>query len=60
MPTLPIRDTHSETKAALLSKTDHEKSMGETPHLVDFLRASPLYGVNLDLQRDPSFDRDSD
>jgi prevent-host-death family protein len=47
-------------KAVLLSKVDYEKLIGKKPHLIDFLRTSPLVGVELDLQRDQSLDRDID
>lgn len=49
-----------EERAVLLSKLDYEKLIGKQPHLIDFLRASPLVGVPLDLQRDKSLDRDID
>lgn len=50
----------SEETAVLISKLDYEKLIGEKPHLIDFLRTSPLVGVALDLQRDQSLDRDVD
>ncbi len=49
---------HGEDKAVLISKNDYEKLIAKKPHLVDFLRASPLVGVKLELQRDTSLDRD--
>ncbi|MFA6037292.1 MAG: type II toxin-antitoxin system Phd/YefM family antitoxin [Legionellales bacterium] len=51
---------HGEEKAVLLSKVDYDELIGKKPHLIDFLRASPLVGIKLDLERDQSLDRDID
>lgn len=46
---------HGQKTAIIISKNDYEKLSGKKPHLVDFLQASPLIGIGLDLQRDTSF-----
>ncbi len=46
-----------EEKAIWLSKHEYKKLIHENLHLIDFLGASPLVGVELDLQRDQSLDR---
>jgi prevent-host-death family protein len=46
--------------AVVLSSEDYERLRGPKPPLVDFLRASPLAGTELDLERDRSAGRDID
>jgi prevent-host-death family protein len=47
-------------EAVLLSKQDYERLVGVKPNLFDFMRQSPLKGLELDLERDPSPLRDLD
>jgi len=44
-------------EAVLLSKAQYDKLANKKPHLVDFLRHSPLVGLDLDLTRDQSLTR---
>lgn len=45
---------HGRAAAVLLSKADYDRLVGPKPNLVDFLQASPLRGLRLDLPRDRS------
>lgn len=45
-------------EAVLLSKREYERLIGTKPNLFDFMRNSPLKGVELDLERDQSKIRD--
>jgi antitoxin Phd len=47
-----------ENTAIVLSQQDYEKLIGEKKNLWDFLRASPLKGIELEIERDPSFPRE--
>ncbi len=47
-------------EAVLLSKTDYERLMGTKPNLFDFMRASPLKGLDIRCERDQSQNRDVD
>lgn len=47
-----------ENAAIVLSQKDYERLVGEKESLVDFLSASPLKGVELELARDKSLPRD--
>jgi len=51
-----------EETAVVLSKADYDKltSQKKQPNLVEFLRNSPWYGIELDLERDQSPPRDID
>jgi antitoxin Phd len=51
---------HGETACVILSKNDYDRLTGHRPTLVEFLRASPLVGVRLNLKRDKSLVRDLD
>jgi len=44
--------------AVVLSKADYDRLRGKKPSFVDFLRASPLVGVDLEIERDRSPARD--
>ena len=44
--------------AVLISREDFEKIKGVKPSLVSFLRSSPLAGVDLDVTRDKSSERE--
>ncbi len=46
--------------AIVLSLADYEKLRGAKPSFTAFMRASPLVGVELDLERDKSLPRDVD
>lgn len=48
---------HGRPAAVVLSKTDYDRLVRPKPNLADFLRASPLRGVRLDLRRDKSLVR---
>ena len=40
--------------AVVVSVEDYERLRGRKPSLVEFLRASPLAGIDLDIERDRS------
>ncbi len=40
--------------AVLMSKRDYHRLQSQKPAFVDFLRRSPLAGVDLQIRRDPS------
>ena len=46
------------TTAVVISQDEYERLKGRKPSLVEFLRASPLSGVDLDVERDRSLPRD--
>jgi prevent-host-death family protein len=46
--------------AIVLSSKDYEKLLGKKENLWEFLRASPLKGIDLDIERDKSLPRDVD
>jgi antitoxin Phd len=48
------------TTAVVMSQDEYERLKGRKPSLVDFLRASPLAGTELDIERDRSGLRDVD
>jgi len=49
---------HGKPAAVLLSKADYDRLVSKKPSFVDFLRRSPLVGIELDLERDRSASRD--
>ena len=48
---------HGKSAAVVLSKADYERLRRKEPSLVQFLRRSPLAGVELDVERDKSLAR---
>ena len=46
--------------AVVLSVQDYDRLRGPRPSLTEFLRASPLAGIELDIERDRSPSRDVD
>jgi antitoxin Phd len=44
--------------AVVLSKDEYQRLIGQKPTLADFLRQSPLHGMELDIERDRSTDRE--
>ncbi|AVM72800.1 type II toxin-antitoxin system Phd/YefM family antitoxin [Magnetospirillum gryphiswaldense] len=42
------------TTAVVMSQDEYERLKGRKPSLVEFLRSSPLSGVDLDIERDRS------
>ncbi len=46
--------------AVVMSQDEYERLKGSKPSLAEFLRASPLAGIELDLERDRSLPRDVD
>jgi prevent-host-death family protein len=40
------------TRAVLIAQAEHERLVGAKPAFWEFMRASPLLGVDLDLNRD--------
>ncbi len=46
------------TTAVVISQDEYERLKGRKPSLVEFLRASPLSGVDLEIERDRSPSRD--
>jgi len=49
---------HGEPTAVLISKADFEALQKRKPGFVELMRQSPLLGVELELERDRSLDRD--
>lgn len=49
-----------QTAAVVLSAAEYRRLKGRNTSLVDFLRASPLAGYELELERDQSMPRDID
>lgn len=49
---------HGKPAAVVLSHADYEALIARTPRFIEFLRASPLVGVTLDIERDRSPVRD--
>lgn len=47
-------------EAILLSKKDYERLTGAKPNFLDFMRASPLKGLDISCERDQSLNRDID
>ena len=45
---------HGRSAAVVVSKADYDRLHGPKPSLVDFLRNSPLVGVDLEIRRDRS------
>jgi prevent-host-death family protein len=45
---------HGEPSAVLISETDYRRLTRPAKTLIDFIRDSPLHGVELDLERDRS------
>lgn len=46
-----------EDTAIVISRRDYEKLLGDKENLWDFLQASPLKGIMLNLERDKSLPR---
>jgi len=51
--------SHGGAVGVMLSTETYDRLRGPKPSLVAFLRASPLMGVELDLQRDRSVPRNT-
>lgn len=49
---------HGRPAAVLLSEADYDRLNGKRQSFWEFLRASPLVGVELDIERDKSLPRD--
>ncbi len=47
-----------QAAAVVLSTADYERLKGHKPTLVQFLRSSPLAGIELDIERDRSVPRE--
>ena len=45
---------HGQPAAVIVSRAEYERMRGARPSLVQLLRACPLTGVELDLERDAS------
>lgn len=50
---------HGKAVAVLMSRAEYER-MKPKPNLVDFMRASPLHGLELDFTREQDFGREID
>lgn len=46
-------------EVVLLSRKTYDSMMGKKPSFVNFLQSSPLRGIDLDLERDRSFPRET-
>ena len=55
--TITVRGLRS---AVLLSAKDYDRLSGRKPSLAAFMRASPLAGIQLNVERDRSLPRDID
>ena len=55
-----ILTVRGKEKAVLLSKQDYERLLGSKPNLFDFMRQSPLKGLEMSYERDQSSNRDVD
>lgn len=49
---------HGRPAAVVLSREDYDDLVAEKPSFVDFMRASPLVGLELEFERDTSPPRD--
>ena len=49
-----------EPTAVVISKDEYERIKHPRGSLVDFMRKSPLYGVNIDLKREQTVTREVD
>jgi len=49
---------HGEPAVVVISRDEYERLTGRRPSLVEFLRQSPLAGVELDIERDRAAARD--
>lgn len=49
---------HGEPAAVVLSEADYQRLRRRPQRFIDFIRSSPLKGVELDLARDRSLPRD--
>lgn len=55
-----VLTVRGKEEAVLLSKKDYERLMGTKTNLFDFIRQSPLMGLDINWERDPSPNRDVD
>lgn len=51
---------HGESTAVVLSKAEYDRLRRPQRNLVDFMRKSPLYGVNLKVTRTQSLSRETE
>ena len=49
---------HGEEIVVILSKADYNRLVKSQASLLEFFRQSPLVGIELELERDPSLPRD--
>jgi antitoxin Phd len=49
---------HGQEEAVVLSKKDYDRLKGPQENLVDFMRRSPLYGIDLKIERNKSVSRE--
>ncbi|MDP1724252.1 MAG: type II toxin-antitoxin system Phd/YefM family antitoxin [Alphaproteobacteria bacterium] len=47
-------------EAVLISKKDYERLIGEKPNLLDFMKQSPLYDLDIVFEHDQSKNREID
>jgi antitoxin Phd len=55
-----ILTVRGKEEAVIISKQEYERLIGSKPNLFDFIRQSPLKGLDIDLERDQSKIRDLD
>lgn len=55
-----ILTVRGKEEAVLVSKKDYERLIGTKPNLFDFMQQSPLKGLEITCERDPSKNRDID
>jgi antitoxin Phd len=48
---------HGRPAAVIVSKTDYDRLQGQKPSFVEFMRRSPLVGIDLRIRRDRSLVR---
>jgi prevent-host-death family protein len=51
---------HGEEIVVILSKAEYNRLLKSQTSLMEFFRQSPMVGIELDLERDPSLPRDVD
>jgi prevent-host-death family protein len=53
-----VLTVRGKEEAVLVSKAEYDKLTGKKPSFIKFMRSSPLYGINLVIERDKSMSRE--
>jgi len=51
---------HGKPAVTVIKTTEYKKLLNPKPNLVDFLRNSPLFGLELEIERNKDVNRDID